>query len=67
MESQLTGKDSEAGKDWGQEKKGVTEDKIVGWHLLFNGREFEQTPGGGEEQGSLVCYISWDREESDMT
>ena len=45
----------------------MTEDKIVGWHLLFNGREFEQTPGGGEEQGSLVCYISWDREESDMT
>ena len=60
MESQFTGKDPEAGKDWRQEEKRATEDKIVGWHLWFNGHEFEQTPGNGEEQGSPVCYISWD-------
>ena len=46
--SRLTGKDPNAGKDWGQEKKGVTEDEMVGWHYRFNGHEFEQTPGESE-------------------
>ena len=43
-ESWLTGKDSDAGNDWGQEKKGETEDEMVGWHHWLNGHEFEQTP-----------------------
>ena len=46
--SQLIGKDPDAGKDWGQEEKGVTEDEMDGWHHQHNGREFEQTPGDGE-------------------
>ena len=53
--SQLTGKDPSAGKDWGQEKKGMTEDEIVGWHHWLSGHEFEQTLGDGEGQGSLAC------------
>ena len=44
VKSQLIGKDPDAGKDWGQEEKGVTEDEMVGWHHRLNGREFEQTP-----------------------
>ena len=49
--SWLTGKDPDAGKEWGQEK-GVTKDEMVGWHQL-NGHEFQQTPGDGEGQGTL--------------
>ena len=49
--SWLIGKDSDAGKDWGQKEKGVTEDEMVGWHHRFNGHEFEQTLGAGEGQG----------------
>ena len=45
MKSQLIGKDPDAGKDWGQEEKGVTEDETVGWHHRLKGHEFEQTPG----------------------
>ena len=52
----LTGKDLDAGKDWRWEKKRTTEDEIVGWHHWLDGHEFEQTPGDGEGQGSLVCY-----------
>ena len=52
--SQLTGKDPDAGKDGGQEGKGMTEDEMVGWHHQFNGLEFEQIPGDSEGQGSLV-------------
>ena len=44
----------DAGKDWGQEEKGMTEDEMVRWHHRLNEREFEQTPGDGEGQGSLV-------------
>ena len=44
----LTGKDSHAGKDWRQEEKGMTEDKMVGWHHQFNGHEFEYAPGLGD-------------------
>ena len=55
--SQLTGKDSDAGNDWGQEN-GATEDEIVRRHHWLNGQELEQTPGGSEGQGSLVCCCS---------
>ena len=50
LKSQLIGKDPDAGKDWGQEEKGMTEDEMVGWHHRLNGREFEHTPADGEEQ-----------------
>ena len=53
--SWLIVKDPNAGKDWGQEEKGVTEDEMVGWHHWLNGHEFEQTPEDSEGQGSLVC------------
>ena len=46
--SQLTGKDPDAGKDWGQEKKGKTEDEMVEWHQWLNGHEFGQTQGDSE-------------------
>ena len=65
--SRLTGKDPDAGKDWGQEEKGTTEDEMVRWHHWFNGHEFEQSPGDSEEQGSLVCCSPWGRKESDTT
>jgi len=44
----LTGKDTDAEKDWGQEEKGTTEDETVGWHHQINGHEFEQAPGVGD-------------------
>ena len=66
-ESQLTRKKCDAGKDWGQEDKGMTEDEMVGWHHRLNGHEFDQAPGDGEGQRSLVCYSPWGRKESDMT
>ena len=53
--SQLIRKDPDSGKDWRQEEKGKTEDKMVGWHHWLNGHEFEQAPGDGEGQGRLVC------------
>ena len=53
--SQLTAKDPDAVKDWGQEEKGVTEDEMVGWHHLLNGREFEKAPGDSKGQRSLAC------------
>ena len=65
--SRLTGKDPDAGKDWKQEKKGMTEDKIVGWHHWLNGHEFEQAPGNDEGQGSLGCCNPWGCKESDTT
>ena len=65
-ESQLTGKDPDAGKDWGQEEKGATEDEKVGWHHRLNGHEFEQTPRDSEGQGSLECCSPWDHKKSDM-
>ena len=48
-------KDADAGKDWGHEEKGVTEDEMVGWHYWFKGHELGQTLGDGEGQGSLAC------------
>ena len=53
----LVGKDSNAGKDWEQEEKGLTEDEIVGWHHQLNGHGFQQTSGDNEVQGSLVCAV----------
>ena len=63
----LIWKDPDAGKDWGYEEKGMTEDEMVGWHHWLNGDEFEQTPGIGDRQGGLVCCRPWGCEESDMT
>ena len=65
--SWLIGKDPDTGKDWGQEKKGTTEDETVGWHHELSGHEFEQTLGDGEGQGSLVCCSLWGRKELDTT
>ena len=65
--SWLTGKDPDAGKDWGQEEKGTTEDEMVGWHHWLDGHGFGWTPGVGDGQGGLVCCGSWGRKESDMT
>ena len=61
----LTGKDLDAGKDWREEKKVVTEDEMVEWYHWFKGLEFEQTPGDTEGQGSLVCYSLWGHKELD--
>ena len=61
------GKYPNAGKDWRQEEKGMTEDEIVGWHHWHNGREFEQAPGVDEGQGSLACCSSWGYKELYMT
>ena len=63
----LLRKDPDAGKDWRQEEKGVTEDEMVGWHHWLNGRESEWTLGVGDVQGSLACCDSWGRKESDTT
>ena len=58
---------SDAGRDWGQEEKGTTEDEMAGWHHWLNGRESEWTPGVGDGQGGLVCCNSWGSKESDTT
>ena len=55
----LIGKDPDAGKDWRQEEKGMTEDEMVGWHHPLNGHEFEHAPGVGDGQGSLACCSPW--------
>jgi len=65
--SWLIGKDSDAGRDWGQEEKGMTEDEMAGWHHWLNGRESEWTLGVGDGQGGLACCDSWGRKESDTT
>ena len=59
VKSRLIGKDPDAGKDWGQKKKGTTEDEMVGWYHRFNGHEFEQTVGDSERLGSIVCCSQW--------
>ena len=58
---------TDAGRDWGQEEKGMTEDEMAGWHHWLDGHESERTPGVGDGQGSLACCSSWGRKESDMT
>ena len=65
--SWLIGKDSDAGRDWGQEEKGTTEDEMAGWHHWLNGCESEWTPGVGDGQGGLACCNTWGRKESDTT
>ena len=65
--SWLIRKDPDAGKDWRQEKKGTIEDEMVGCHHRLNGHEFDQTPGDGDGQGSLVCCSPWGHKELDMT
>ena len=63
----LIGKDPDAGKDWGQEEKGTTENEMVGWHHQLDGHESGWTLGVGDGQGGLVCCGSWGCKESDMT
>ena len=63
--SWLIGKDSDAGRDWGKEEKGTTEDEMAGWHHRLDGRESGWTPGDGDGQGGLACCDSWGRKESD--
>ena len=65
--SWLIGKDSDAGRDWGQEEKRTTEDEMAAWHHWLNGRESEWTPGVGDGQGGLACCDSGGRKESDTT
>ena len=63
----LIGKDSDAGRDWGQEEKGTTEDEMAWWHHWLDGRESEWTPGVVDGQGGLAYYASWGRKELDTT
>ena len=63
-QSQLIGKNPDAGKDWGQEK-GAREDEMDGWHHWLKGHEFEQPAGDSEGQGSLACCSPWGGKESD--
>ena len=65
--SWLIGKDPDAGKDWGQEEKGMTEDEMARWHHWLDGHEFGWTPGVSDGQGGLGCCDSWVRKESDTT
>ena len=65
--SQLIGKDPDAGKAWGQEEKGVTEDEMVGWHHWLSGHEFEQTPGRSEGQGSIHGFTKSQTQLSNQT
>ena len=66
VKSWLIWKDRDTGKDWGQ-KKGMTEDEMVGWHHPLDGRGFRWTPGIGDGQGGLACCGSWGHKESDTT
>ena len=63
----LIGKDPDAEKDWRWEKKGMTEDEIVGWHHWHDGHEFEQAPKVGDGQGGLVCCSAWSCKGSETT
>ena len=67
VKSWLIGKDSDAGRDWGQEEKGTTEDEMAGWYHQNDGCEFEWTPGVGDGQGGLVCCDSRGHKELDTT
>ena len=63
----LIGKDPDAGRDWGQDEKGTTEDEMAGWHHRLDGRGFGWTPGVSDGQGGLACCSPWNRKESDTT
>ena len=66
--SWFIGKDPDAGRDWGQEAKGTTEDEMAGWHHRLDGHELGWTPGvSWSWTGGLACCDSWGRKESDMT
>ena len=67
VKSWVIWKDPDAGKDWGQEEKGTTEDEMVGWHHQHNGHGSGWTPGVGDGQGGLACCVSWGRKELGMT
>ena len=67
VKSWLIGKDSDAGRDWGQEEKGTTEDETARWHHRLDRHESEWTPGVGDRQGGLACCDSWGRKELDTT
>ena len=67
VKSRLIGKNPDHGKDWGQEEKRATEDKMIGWHHQLDGHEFEQTLGDSERQGSLMCCSPWSHKELDTT
>ena len=67
VKSWLIWKDPAAGKDWGQEEKGMTEDEMVGWHPRLNGHGFGWTPGVGDEQRGLACCSPWGHKESNTT
>ena len=61
----LTGKHPDAGKDWRQGEKGMTENEMVGWHLWLDGHKFQQAIRGGDGQGGLACCSPWGCKESD--
>ena len=65
--SWLIWKDPDAGKDWGQEEKGIIEDEMVGWHHRLNGHGFGWTQGVVDGQGGLACCSSWGCKELDTT
>ena len=67
LKSWLIGKDPDAGKDWGLEKKGAAEDEMVREHHWLNRHEFEKTPGDSEGQWILACYSPGGHKESEMT
>ena len=63
----LSVKDPNAGKDWRQEAKGMTEDDMVGWHHWLDRHEFEWAPGFDDGQGSLASCSPWGCKVSDTT
>ena len=67
MKNWVIGKEPGAGKDWRWEEKGMIEDEMVWWHQWLNGYVFEQAPGVGDGQGSLVCCSPWEHKQLDTT
>ena len=67
VKNRLIGKDCDAGKDWGQEEKGATEDEMIGWYHQLIEHEFEQIQENSEGQGRLVCCSPWGQKELDTT
>ena len=65
--SWLIGKDPDAGRDWGQEEKGMPEDEMVGWHYWLNEHWLGWILGVGDGQGGLVCWSLWCYIELDTT